>query len=60
MYTVVMILRVWALYGRSRFILGIFLMPYITEITGYLVWCIKTSAQDGPIGTSNMALYHAN
>ena len=48
--TVVMILRVWALYGRSKFILGILLTLYAIEIILGLVSCIILSTQNNPIG----------
>lgn len=50
MYAVVMILRVWALYGRQRFILFSLLVLYGTEVISYLVSSVLTSARGVTIG----------
>lgn len=47
---VVMILRVWALYGRSRIILGVLLALYVMEIIPFIIACIILSTPDGSIG----------
>ena len=49
-----MILRVWAMYGRSRIIPGALLTLYATEAVIYLVYCIMESTQIGSLGTQNM------
>ena len=41
-----MILRVWALYARSRVILGALLTLYSVEVVAYLVFCVMASAED--------------
>jgi hypothetical protein len=38
--TVVMILRLWAMYNRSKLILGILLTFYIAEIVPSTIGCI--------------------
>ena len=45
-----MILRVWALYSRSRFILGTLLALCAVEIILSLIVCAALSAQNEPIG----------
>ena len=45
-----MILRVWALYGRSRLILGALLTLYAIETIPALIFAVILSAQNGPIG----------
>ena len=40
---VLMILRVWAMYGRSRIVLGALLTLCATEAAIYLVYCIMES-----------------
>lgn len=42
---VAMILRVWALYARSRFVLGILLTLYAVEVVVYLVFGVMSSAE---------------
>ena len=44
-----MILRVWALYSRSRFIFGTLLAVYAIEIIADLIYCVKVS-QNEPLG----------
>lgn len=39
----VMILRVWAMYNRSRLILGILLTSYVGEIIPSIIGCIINS-----------------
>lgn len=36
---VTMILRVWAMYGRSRSILGVLLTLYVLEIVLFIITC---------------------
>ena len=52
---VVMILRVWAMYDRSRIILGALLTLYATEAVVCLVYCIMESTR---IGTLGMTWFH--
>ena len=59
MNAAVMILRVWALYNRSRFILAILLILFTMEIIPYLIFCVIFSIQHQPIGMWNMAFYRA-
>ena len=40
---VVMILRVWVLYSRSKVILGVLLTLYVLEIIPFIVACIILS-----------------
>ena len=47
---VAMILRVWALYGGSKVILGALLTLYATEIIPYLTFSIKFSSQNEIVG----------
>ena len=47
---VAIILRVWALYSRSGFILGALLTMYAIEIIPYLIFCIRFSVQNEHIG----------
>ena len=46
-----MILRVYALYNRSRFILGILLLMYIPEVVILIVCSSINSNPDQDIGT---------
>lgn len=48
---VVMILRVWALYGRSKIILGALLIFYGIEVIVNLGYCIWISVRDGRLCT---------
>ena len=57
---VVMILRVWALYGRSRVILGALLTFYAIEGIAYLVCCVMECIHDGSLGMQNIASHPAN
>lgn len=41
--TVVMILRVWRLYSRSRVIIGVLLTLYLLEMVPFIVACINLS-----------------
>ena len=50
MDAVVMILRVWALYSRSRIILGALLTFYFLEVIPYLIVCIISSTQEKTLG----------
>ena len=50
MDVVAMILRVWALYGRSRLALGGLFTLYTTEGIAYLIYCVKVSMQNWPTG----------
>ena len=43
MIEVVMILRVHVLFNRSKFILGVLLLMYATEITIFIVNCSVTT-----------------
>ena len=45
-----MILRVWALYNRSKSILGVLLALYAVEVIVALVNCIIVSAQNQRLG----------
>ena len=54
-----MILRVWALYGQSRFILGALLTLYAIEVVPNLVLCVKVSTQNKSIGVWTMTSYRA-
>ena len=47
--TVAMILRVWALYNRSRFILAALLTLYATEVIIFLV-AVILNTQNGHLG----------
>ena len=52
MIKVVMILRVYALFNRSRFILGFLLLMYATEVIAFLIFCsvaIKSSYARGKL-----------
>ena len=40
MTVVAMILRVWAIFGRSRIILGILLMIYVPEVVFFTIACV--------------------
>ena len=44
---VAMILRVWALYGRSKFILGALLTLYAIEIIPNLALCVWVGTHTG-------------
>ena len=50
-----MILRVWAMYGRSRLILGTLLMIYIPEIIYTTVITIIATIPVNPSGTYNLS-----
>ncbi|KAH0835016.1 hypothetical protein J3R83DRAFT_10741 [Lanmaoa asiatica] len=50
-----MILRVWALYNQSRFILGILLTFYAIEIIPKLVFAVLGSTRSGSIGVAQIA-----
>lgn len=54
MIAVVMILRVWALYRRSRFILGALLTLYAIEVIVALVNCVVVSTRSGSLGMRDM------
>jgi hypothetical protein len=47
---VVMILRVWALYNRSKIILGVLLAFYVLVIIPFIIACIILSTPDGSTG----------
>ena len=51
---VVMILRVWAMYGRSRIVLGALLALYATEAVVCLVYCIMKGTRIESLGMPNM------
>ena len=51
---VVMILRVWAMYGGSRIVLGALLTLYATEVVVWLAYCIVESTRIGSLGMQNM------
>ena len=42
---VVMILRVWVLYNKSRFILGALLVLYAIELVSYVADCLLFSTK---------------
>lgn len=48
---VVMILRLWAMYNRSRFILATLLSLYVIETVSYLVYCVVLGTQNQLVGT---------
>ena len=50
MDAVVMIIRVWALYHRSRLILCALLVLYVTEVILILISCVMLSTQSTPVG----------
>lgn len=50
MHAVVMILRVWALYSQSKFILTILLVLYAFEVIVGLTSCIITSSHNTGVG----------
>lgn len=54
---VVMILRVWALYSRSKFILGALIVLYTVDFILYLVDCFLLSTHDKVIGVFITAAY---
>ena len=56
-----MILRVWALYSRPRFLLGTLLTFYAVEVISYLVSCaiLIVHIRNNPLGKYNMALYYS-
>ena len=41
----VMILRVWAMYNRSRIILGVLLSLYALEIVSFIITCVIISTK---------------
>ena len=45
-----MVLRVWALYNRSKFILSVLLPLYAAGVIPYLAYTITLSARNEPIG----------
>ena len=47
---VAMILRVWALYGRSKVILGSLLTVYIVEVITTLAYSVSFSTVNKPLG----------
>ena len=49
-YAVVMILRLWALYNRSKFILGPLLTLYAIEVISYITYCVVLHAQNQLVG----------
>ena len=54
-----MILRVWALYGRLKLMLGALFTLYAVEVITTLGYCVRLSTVDG-IGTCNVASYRVN
>ena len=54
-----MILRVWALYGRSRIILGTLLMLYTIEVIAYLVYSVVVTVNSSS-GMWNNTSYHVH
>ena len=45
MTVVAMILRAWAIYGRSRIIIGILLVLYVPEMVSLMIACIAASTR---------------
>ena len=43
---VVMLLRVWAVYNQSKYILNILLTIYVIELVLYLVYCVMYSTSN--------------
>ena len=51
---VVMILRVWAMYGGSRIVLSALLTLSAIESVIYIVYCIMESTRIGSLGMQDM------
>ena len=58
--TVAMILRVWALYSRSRFILYVLLTIYAIEVMFEVASRIVFTTQNQPMGMWNIVSYYAH